>query len=490
MIPATAVGRANGRSITASTTHRLVSHHRAHALSAFAASGFDEAAVLVIDGMGSEGDELAPGERAALVSDAPGREVHSIYHASAAGLAAVEKQLGRVDLGAPPPKNIPVGRISPQLPLAASLGTLYQAVAQRVFGGWHDAGKVMGLAPYGRPRWPVDEFLRVDGPRLTFPQVAAWRPWPREGWPAHAEIWADLARSVQEALEVGVLHLAARARERTGCRRLALSGGVALNGIANERIVQSGLFDEVFVLPAAEDCGPALGAAWDGLWHLRGPRPGPRHTSDALGRTYDDAALLAALASGAAGPAARWTRPHDLAAEVADALAAGAVVGWFQGRSELGPRALGQRSLLFDPRRADGKDHLNARVKHREAFRPFAPIVLEREAARWFDFGRGPEQSPFMLRVVPTLPQRRAQIPAVVHVDGSARVQTVPEDGGPLHLLLEAFFARTGVPVLLNTSFNVAGEPIVETPQDALRCFAGTGIDAVALGPFWVREAP
>lgn len=453
----------------------LITHHRAHAVSAYWASGFDDAAVLVIDGMGSEGDELDEAERAAVVGAAVGREVHSIYRASGGVLTPALKQLGRLDAPTPGP-----GGVASALVPFASLGTMYQAVAQRVFGSWTEAGKVMGLAPYGRQRYATDAFLAADGPGLRFSEAIHRARLPRAGWPTHPEAWRDLARSVQEALEVGVLHLARSAAELTGSRRLCLAGGVALNGIANERIVRSGLFDEVFVLPAAEDCGTALGAAWEGLWRLRGPRRGVRLERDALGRRYGRADVDEALAAGHAGPGARVVSAPDVAEAVAAMLARGLVVGFFEGRSELGPRALGQRSILFDPRRADGKDLLNARVKHREAFRPFAPAVLAREADAWFDMGPAPE-SPFMLRVVPTRPERRAEIPAVVHVDGSARVQTVAADGGGLHRLLEAFFATTGVPLLLLTSFNVAGEPIVETPADALRCFASTGLDACVL---------
>jgi len=454
----------------------LCTHHRGHAVGAFAASGWDDAAVLVVDGMGSVVEDLDEAERASVIGPRVGREVSSIYHGTAAGLAPREKLVGVLPDATPGP-----GRPLSPLPPFASLGTMYQAVAQLVFGSWQDAGKVMGLAPYGHASHAIGDFLRVDGGRLVFSERIRRRRLPTERWPSEPRVWRDLARSVQEALELGVMHLATRARELTGSRRLCLAGGVALNGIANERVIRSGLFDEVFVLPAAEDCGTALGAAWDGLWRLTGPRPGRRLTSDAMGRAYTEEDIADAIAAGHAGPDAVVSRPDDVYAAVAELLDAGAVVGWFQGRSELGPRALGQRSILFDARRPEGKDHLNARVKHRESFRPFAPAVLAREAAAWFDLGPAPE-SPFMLRVVPTLPERHTTVPAIVHVDGSARVQTVAEDGGPLHRLLEAFFARTGVPLLLNTSFNVAGEPIVETPADALRCFAGTGIDAVALG--------
>jgi len=177
------------------------------------------------------------------------------------------------------------------------------------------------------------------------------------------------------------------------------------------------------------------------------------------------------------------TPSEDTIAEVARRLAQGQVVGWFQGRSEFGPRALGHRSILLDPRRPDGQAHLNARVKHRESFRPFAPVVLAEHADTWFDLGPAGGESPFMLRVVPVRPERRRQIPAVTHVDGTARLQTLGRDGDPsLRALLEAFEALTGVPLLLNTSLNIMGEPIVETPEDALACFASTGIDCLVLG--------
>jgi len=460
--------------------HATVSHHRAHALSAFALSGFEEAAVIVADGMGSVAEDLDVRELEVVIGPRAGRETASIYAACAEELRPVEKQLGTL------PEPTP-GRAIPSLMPFASLGTMYQAVAHRAFGGWYDAGKVMGLAPYGEARWPVEAFFTCEGPRLVFSEGIRRAFSPRRLWPAHRRDYEDLARSVQEACEEGMLHLARRARELTGHRRLCLAGGVALNGIANERIIRSGLFDEVFIIPAAEDSGTAIGAAVHGLWGLAGHRPLAPLREDALGPEYAEEAMEAAIARRLPGSGATASRPADLAAHAARRLAEGAAVGWFAGRSELGPRALGHRSILFDPRRADGRDHLNARVKHREAFRPYAPAVLASEARAWFDLGPCSE-SPFMLRVVPVHPERRATIPAVVHVDGSARVQTVCEDGGPFHRVIEAFHRETGVPMVLNTSFNVAGEPLVETPEDALGCLLGTALDACALGPWWVEK--
>lgn len=459
----------------------FVGHHRAHALSAVLGSGFDEAAVLVVDGMGAELDDLDDAERAAVIGPREGRETASIYAWAGGRLRPVEKQLGRIL-----PDDPPRGRPRPLLEPYASLGTMFQSVARHVFGGWFDAGKVMGLAPYGTARLPVEAWLGVDGPRLVFEGAARRAMWLREPWPAHREAYADLAASVQAACTAGILHLARRARELTGCRRLALAGGVALNGIANEAVIQAGLFDEVFVIPAAEDSGTALGAGVHGVLALGGPaRLGPL-PGDALGRAYGEAEIAAAVGALPADAGVVARREEDVAAAVAALLERGLAVGWHQGRSELGPRALGQRSILFDPRRPDGQAHLNARVKHREAFRPFAPAVLADHAAAWLDFGAGPAESPYMLRVVPVRPDKRALVPAVTHVDGSARPQTVPADGSPLARVLAAFYARTGVPMLLNTSFNVAGEPLVETPADALRCLLATGLDACAVGDWLV----
>lgn len=477
--------------------HGVVSHHRAHALSAFATSGFPDACVLVVDGMGSAIADVPAAEQAVLVdpgerafSAAALRETVSIYDASADGLEPLEKHAGVPDiLGgdlADPP-----GALSP-FAASASLGLMYQTVAQLTFGSWDAAGKVMGLAPYGVPRFGRELFFdlieRPDLTRLVFRRAMdgiAGRlprlgPWGRRD--DHDDLHCDLAASVQAALEEGLLALVRRARALSRSPRLALAGGVFLNSVANERIVASRLFDEVFIIPAAEDSGTAIGAAFHGVLERLGPTCGRRLERDALGPLHHDLTPALALATDAGATRVATTDPIGAAAEL---LAHGKVLGFFQGRSELGPRALGQRSILFDPRRSDGKQLLNARVKHREAFRPFAPAVLVSRARDWFALEG---ESPFMLRVCRvTAPDR---LPAVTHVDGTARVQTVAEDGAPLHRLIAAFDTLTGVPVVLNTSFNVAGEPLVETPLDAVRCFLGTGIDALLLGDHLIVKPP
>ncbi len=305
-----------------------------------------------------------------------------------------------------------------------------------------------------------------------------------------------------------MLRMARTAHRKTGLDRLCMAGGVALNAVANGRIVREGPFREVWIQPAAGDAGGALGVA-QLAWHrhLRQPRsvtPGKDTMKGArLGPAFDDDAIERVLRD--AGATYERIAGDDLPERVAALLADGAIVGWFDGRMEFGPRALGARSILADPRSPAMQSHMNLRIKHRESFRPFAPCVLAEHAHEWFEIG----ESPYMLVVAPVRPERRIQsastegrwgigllnvprsgIPAVTHVDHSARVQTVRAEEHPrLHALLGAFHALTGCPVLVNTSFNVRGEPIVCTPADAWRCFLGTSIDYLVLGSFLLARA-
>jgi carbamoyltransferase len=269
-----------------------------------------------------------------------------------------------------------------------------------------------------------------------------------------------------------VLYLCGRFPSRS---HLCYAGGVALNSVANERILRESGFKNVFIMPAAEDSGTAIGAAYYGLWQLRGYSPIPQQTIDETGRRYSRAEITSVIER---TPALCVSQPDDLVDHVAELLSRGNIVGWFRGGSELGPRSLGQRSIFCDPRKPDMKHILNSRVKFREGFRPFAPMVRYENVHEWFDVEEHQAYSPFMLRVMPFREEKKELVPAVVHVDGTGRVQTVARQTAPvLHRLLTAFYDRTGVPMLLNTSFNVAGEPIVETPKDAVLGFLYTGID-------------
>jgi carbamoyltransferase len=291
--------------------------------------------------------------------------------------------------------------------------------------------------------------------------------------------WEDLAWRVQHDTETVLLERAKWLRETTGAKNLCIAGGVGLNCVANGRIVREAGFDNVWIQPAAGDDGIAIGCAYYGhLAVLNKPR-GFVMTHAYFGRPYGEDEVHEALQTGLARLETTSRKSEDICAEAAKLLSDGQVLGWFQGRSEFGPRALGNRSIIADPRTAAMKDTLNKRVKHRQAFRPFAPIVLAERAADIFE---GEEESPFMLVAKRVRPEWIDRIPAIVHVDGTARVQTVRrETNERLYRLLQEFDALTGVPVLLNTSFNVKGEPIVETPRDAVACFLATGIDYLVL---------
>lgn len=422
---------------------RFVRHHVAHAASAALAAPWSDSAVLVADGRG---------------------ESHSY-------LAGEYRDGKFVELAA---QRLP-----------HSLGLMYEDLTQHLgFARSSDEYKVMALASYGTPRF-LDRFrelVRADGDGGFRTEPVDWQcfaPAVTSGAPGPEH--ADLAATVQQRLEEILLELASWLHRRTGQPNLALAGGIALNCVANTRLHAEGPFERIWVQPAAGDAGTALGAALQ-LAAEFGERATPMRGAD-LGREWTDAELEAVLRAAKV----RYTRPADIATEVAEALAADQVVAWFQGRAEFGPRALGHRSLLAHPGRAANLERLNE-VKGREQFRPVAPMVLADRAAEIF--GRGPLPSPYMLFVHDVDPRWRARIPAVTHVDGTARVQTVDaaDDPVPARMLAE-FDRRTGLPVVVNTSLNTAGRPMVDSPRDALECFGSAPIDLLALGPFLVRRA-
>jgi carbamoyltransferase len=421
---------------------RWVPHHVAHAASATFASGFDTCDVLVLDGRGERASHLA------------GRFAD-----------------GRLEVLA-------------AQPLPHSLGLLYEDLTAHLgFRRSSDEYKVMALASYGEPAFlgELRSLVRADGDggfRVEPIDFARWAP-PLASGGERSRAHADLAASVQRRLEEVLLELAGRLHAATGNRDLAMAGGVALNCVANSRLWRDGPYDRIWVQPASGDAGTALGAAMHVAAEL-GDRVQPMRTA-ALGRGWDDDALERRLR--AAG--VRYDRPGDVAAAAAEALARNEIVAWFQGRSEYGPRALGHRSLLADSRDQANLERLND-VKGREQFRPVAPMVLEERAAEVFD---GPLPSPFMLFTHDVRTGWAERIPAVVHVDGTARIQTVEREREPLAArMLERFECLSGVPVIVNTSLNTAGRPMVDDPRDALECFGSTPVDLLAIGPFTVRR--
>ncbi|MDT5333236.1 MAG: carbamoyltransferase, partial [Mycobacterium sp.] len=427
-----------------------VRHHVAHAASSALASPHPDCAVLVVDGRGERTSMLAGSYRD-----------------------------GKIDV------------LATQA-LPHSLGLLYENLTEHLgFKRSSDEYKVMAMASYGTPRF-ADRFRELvyacdDGGFRTEP--VDWSSFAPRREPGAGEghaltrpdpLHADLACSVQRVVESVLLELVGWLRARTDHENLCLAGGVALNCVANSKIHGRGGFRNVWVQPAAGDAGTALGAAL-ALAGEAGEAITPL-TSAALGRGFSDDEIAAVLAE-AAVP---HERPDDLAAAVGGALADNQLVGWFQGRAEFGPRALGGRSLLADPRRIDNLERLNT-VKGREQFRPVAPIVLAERAAEIFS--GGPIPSPYMLFVHDVADDWRSKIPAVTHVDGTARIQTVDRTDPLLHATVSRFAEHTGVPVIVNTSFNTSGRPMVDSPRDALECFGSAPIDVLAIGPYIVRRA-
>jgi len=471
--------QAAGHALFLATSDKVatVSHHLAHAYSAFAACPFEDGVVMVVDGVGSYSSDITePWLPAAGVAPLA-REAESYYRFEGARIEALEK------VWLEPAR----GFLSDEFYNMPGLGALYSRASTYVFGDWNKCGELMGLAPCGRAG-EMPPFMELDGGRLRVPAWGArlGQPWLSEDegggtWEDSPSMqhWKDLARQVQDDTERVLLARAARLREITGARNLCLAGGVALNCVANGRIAREAGFDNVWIQPAAGDDGIAIGCAYYGHLALMGKPRSYVMRSAYLGAAYGEEDVGAAIGRRRVRLATRRRRSPDICADTARVLAEGRVVGWFQGRSEFGPRALGNRSILADPRDARMKAILNSRVKHRQAFRPFAPVVLAERAGEIFE---SDEPSPYMLIAKRVRAEWRHRIPAVVHIDGSARVQTVDAaTNALLYRLLKEFDALTGVPVLVNTSFNVKGEPIVETPQDAVACFLETGIDYLVL---------
>lgn len=456
-----------------------ISHHLAHLYSVFHPSPFDEAAVMVIDGQGSPVSDFTEHWSGAASTPGDWREVSSFYSASRKEIRCIGKQVRPPDGG-----RHADGRL-------VGLGMFYFLLTQAIFPGESNEGKVMGLAPYGDPAALGLPPLDVEGMAVGIP--SAWRSLLRErsrfrfgSAEARFTDCANLAAAGQRAFEDALLALAHWLYRQTGAEHLCFAGGTALNCSANERLLRETPFRRVFLPPAPSDAGTALGCAIYGLTELAGRPCDFRWNADYLGPPPPLSDIEAAL-DGATDLVVERPRGRDaLCARMLDLLCTGRVIGLYQGRSEFGPRALGHRSILADPRRDRIRDWINARVKQREWFRPLAPVVPEERAAVYFDVA-GP--SPFMQFAAPVRPEVAPMLPAITHVDGTARLQTVgPADDPLLRALLAGFEVRTGVPVLLNTSFNGKDEPIVESPFEAVAAFRQMPLHALAIPPFLVTK--
>jgi carbamoyltransferase len=443
------------------TIVRAIEHHEIHQRQAFWASGFDEAAVLTLD---TSGEPL------------PRKGWRQL-----AGTISVMSQDGRSRL------------VREWLFPEMSSGTLFDATTHHVGFRQGDEGKTMGLSAFGtaelfeslKPQLHLHgdggfSFLDSAGFQAALDQYTPARNPGEEITQRHM----DVAYAGQSILELIVANAWRAALELTGRTRLAYAGGVALNSVANGMAWREVRPQSVYIPPNPGDPGHSLGCALFGAYEVARWEPPCEELTEYLGPTYDEEVMAEAVAV----TGHPWSRPRDLEELLATCIANGHIVGRLDGGAEFGPRALGNRSILADPRRPGMKDYLNLRVKHRESFRPFAPAVLEDQVGEWFELD---EPSAYMLRVVPIRRDKLDRIPAVAHVDGSARVQTLSERQNPgFWRTISAFRDHTGVPLVLNTSFNLAGKPIVETPADAVECFATSEIDVLALGPFVVSKKP
>jgi carbamoyltransferase len=447
---------------------RFIDHHKSHVASVFYMSPFDEAAVLVLDAFGE-------------------KSCTSLYHAAGARIDLVDRVL-----------------------FPHSLGVFYQEFTD--FMGFRpnsDEWKLMGAAPYGDPdryyekvrslvrSFPADseKLYEIDlsynshymfmKPRIFNPKFVELFGEPLRGVEDFEARGYDLAAAVQKVTEEVVFDILVKLHRRTGLKNLCLSGGLAMNCVMNGKALANSPFENLFVNYASDDTGCSIGAALY-AHHVLGNNPGriAGNAREYRGPVYSDADIQEALERFRIP----FTRVSDPVKAAVDEIEKGRIIAWFQGRSEYGERALGNRSIVADPRREDMKDRINLAVKYREAYRPFAPAILEERLREWFEDGAEP--TPYMEKVYSFRPEVRSKVPAVVHVDGSGRLQTVNAADNPRwHALISEFERRTGVPILLNTSLNIKGEPMVESPADALNTFFKSGLEVLFMHDFVVDKA-
>ncbi len=461
-----------------------LSHHLAHAYGAFYTSPFDDADILVIDGAGSTFDDCMDLDGALIPEKPPAgleslwHEKDSLYIARDGTVSACYKDFS------------PLGLALKRYPLHPpdtrhSIGGVYKAFSNYVFGGIDDSSKLMGLAPYGRR----------DTYKESIFELREGRVFVRYGWlknfimrPARSEAcvkqnfqyYADLAAWMQSELERAVLYIVHSRYQLHPARNLCYTGGVALNAVVNSKIVGEGLYENVYITPAAGDNGIALGCAYYGWLDILKQRRVHHQGSTWFGRSYSAAEIEQALTQ--CDCTAEVSSIHDPEEQAAIYLSYGNVVGWFQSRSEFGPRALGNRSILADPRLPWVRDYINLQIKEREEFRPFAPSVLEEDAQVYFE---RIVDSPYMLLTVPVRAEWRNTLQAVTHVDGSARIQLVGPKLSPVYYrLLRCFKQHCGLGMLLNTSLNRRKMPIVETPAEAVEFFLSSGLHVLVLGSY------
>ncbi len=454
-------------------------HHFSHVCQAFLSSPFEEAAIMVIDGQGVPLERTGGDQLAGCLAYGNGTNIKILH----------------------------------EVPVRQSLGGIYGAFTKAVGFETNQEGKTMGLAPYGTSRYYDQLKMQLKFNSLDLNIKSIWtflssgfnsinvlyklpkygsflRGFKRRNKKNEiTNIERDLSFAAQKITEDVMIHLANWLHEKTGSKNLCIAGGVGLNCVANYQVLIKSKFDNIFTHPNPGDNGLAVGQALYAYNILKGQPRKYIAITDSLGKLYSEASVKEALKPYLTDPSIEIQEFSDLDAMydlMASAIESGQITSWFQGRSEFGPRALGNRSIIADPRRADMKDILNSRVKFRESFRPFTPSVLAERCSEFFELN---VESPFMLLAAYVKPGKAKLVPAITHVDNTARVQTVTRDVNERYYdLIKAFDKRTGIPMVLETSFNVAGEPIVESPSDAVRCFLSTDIDVLCIDRYFVKK--
>jgi len=443
-----------------------IPHHKAHAASAFYSSPFEESAILTLDGLGDDVCTMFGYGKGNRIKEF--RSIH--YHNS---LGVLWMRTGWF-LGFQKDHFFSGAKV---MALAAYGNPVYADVFLNIFRLFGD-----GTYELNKSHYPIESISRFWEKEKPFFLRKALGIEPRRPGSRILKVHKDIAASLQYASEELVLHMAKGLHKHTGSKNLCLAGGVALNCVQNSKLLRDSPFKNIFIVPCASDCGDGLGAILYHFHHNLDNKCLWQMRNTYLGAGYSTKEIEQSLQINRI----KYTTPSDIAKKAARLIANGKVIGWFQGRSEVGPRALGNRSILADPRRSDIQEYLNKRIKHREWFRPFAPSVLKENVKEYFKFN---DTSPFMLFSFPAIPERQTEIPGVIHADGTARIQTVTKKNNPLfRRLIEHFYNETGVPMVLNTSFNDCGEPIVNSPADAIRRFLNSELDAVFIGPFFVKR--
>lgn len=451
-----------------------ISHHFGHAASTYYGSGFPNALIIVIDGMGSPYSDFSEKEKSICPKSKVNDWEHvSVYFGKRNKIIPYRKFLVE--------KGKWVDTEKKGMPFFASIGGMYSAVSKQIFGDLMDCGKVMGLAPFGTVSFTAKDFFEYKDDQFIFNKKIPLLFNYEKLWPNLSRTYKNLAASVQNALNQELLTFITQLIQETKETNICLSGGIFLNCIFNEIIHKNFPSHNFYIPPAPDDSGVCVGNVYYGMY-LNQIKKFPTFPIE-TGISYK-------IKLHATKTIFSITRHKNIAEKTAVLLSKNKYIGWFQGGSELGPRALGYRSILVTPSIKNAKQIINSAIKFREDFRPFAPSILEEEVLNWFELSYTTKyKSPFMQRLFSIIPKKVELVPAIVHIDGSSRLQTVSIKQNPIYYkLIKHFFSLTGLPLVLNTSFNTMGEPIVETPLEALICFLFTSIDACIINNFLIEK--